>query len=538
MEPLLNQLRELPKRFLALSNGVKIALLGVVGLLVTSVVVASILANGGTYQYVFTNLTPEDAAEAASQLKVAGLPFRMEAGGTALAVPSAKVYDARLLLAGSGLPRGGGVGFEIFDKGDLGVSEFTQKVNLRRATEGELARTLGRLSAVRSARVHITFAQHGLYRDEDKEASAAVVVNLQPGRTLGERELQGMRHLVSSAVPGLRAEAVTVVDGQGAVLAGDEAPGGKASDQQRQMERALERRVVELLSRAVGPEAVEAKVSVTLDSSQVESTADKYDPEGSAVRSERVTAEQTAQGGPKAGGVAGAAANQPLTNVGGGVAGSQSGSSNREDEVRNFEISKVTTHTVTQAPRVQRLSVAVLLDGVDGKPRSAEDVARLGELAKSAVGFDAARGDQFQISSTVFAQPGGTNAAAAPHFFATPAARYGGMAAAALLVGLIVVAFVLRRKKARAEVEKEVALLKPGSSVAELERAIADAQPTEALEGMPERPALADPNVVTRDRARELAMQDPERAARLLKAWIQTDIEEKAKEEEAKRAAT
>ncbi len=517
--------------------GVKIAILATIALLVAVAIVTSVVSNGGIYQYVFTNLTPEDSAEAASQLKAAGVPFRVEAGGSALAVPANKVYDARLLLAGAGLPRGGGVGFEIFDKGDLGVSEFTQKVNLRRATEGELARTIGRLSSVRSARVHITFGQHGLYRDEDKDASAAVVVNLQPGRTMADRELQGIRHLVASAVPGLRTESVTIVDGQGGVLAGDDSPGSKASDQQKLMERSLERRVVELLSRAVGADAVEAKISVALDSSQVETTADKYDPEGSAVRSERVVAEQTSQGGARAGGVAGAAANQPLTNVGGAIAGTQTGNSNREDEVRNFEISKTSTHTVTKTPRVQRLSVAVLLDGVDGKPRSPEEVARLGELAKSAVGFDAERGDQFQISSAVFAQAG---SAKEKHinFLTTPAAKWSAAAAAALLLLLVAMVFMLRRNKARVAVGKDVALLKPGSSVAELERAISDAQP-ESLQPVPERAALADPNVVIRDRARELAMQDPERAAMLLRAWIQADLEDKKdKDEELKRAAS
>jgi flagellar M-ring protein FliF len=537
VEPLLNQLKELPKRFLGLSTLMKAGALAAVALLVTAIIVASIVSSGGTYQYVFTNLTPEDSAEAAAQMKAQGVPFRLEAGGSALAVPSSKVYDARLLLAGSGIPRGGGVGFEIFDKGDLGVSEFTQKVNLRRATEGELGRTIGRLSSVRSARVHVTFGQHGLYRDEDKEAIAAVVVNLQPGRTLGEKELQGIRHLVASAVPGLRSDAVTVVDGKGSVLAGGDGPGEESSDEQGKIEKQLEHRVIQLLSRAVGADAVEAKVSVQMDSSQVESTSEKFDPEGSAVRSERVVNEQNGQGGPTAGGVAGAAANQPLTTIPGAAAGSQSSGSKREDEVRNFEISKTSTHTVTKLPRVQRLSVAVMIDGVNGKARSPQEVARLGDLAKIAVGFDAARGDQFQISSEVFAAAAGSAAASQVNFFTTPAAKIGAGAALAVLLLVAGIVFMLRRKKASEEVQKDVALMKPGTSVAELERAMEDAQLLAA--GTPvERPQLVDPNVYIRDRARELVMQDPERAAGLLKAWIQGDLEAQAEEQEARRAAS
>src|SRR6266568_2067416 len=168
MEPLFKQLGQLPTSLGALPGPVKALLL---------VVLLGVGAGAAALSL--------NSAEAAAQLKAAGVPFRLEAGGSALAVPGAKVYDARLLLAASGLPRGVGVGFELFDKGDLGVSEFTQKVNLRRAIEGELARTISRLGPVRSARVHLTLTEKGLFRDDDRKASAAVVLNLQPGRTLG-----------------------------------------------------------------------------------------------------------------------------------------------------------------------------------------------------------------------------------------------------------------------------------------------------------------------------------------------------------------
>ena len=259
MEPLFKQLGQLPTALGALPGPVK-ALLLVVLLGVGAGAAALSLNSAEGWQYAFTNLTAEDSAEAAAQLKAAGVPFRLEAGGSALAVPGAKVYDARLLLAASGLPRGGGVGFELFDKGDLGVSEFTQKVNLRRAIEGELARTVSRLGPVRSARVHLTLSEKGLFRDDDRKASAAVVLNLQPGRTLEEREVAGIRHLVASAVPGLSATSVTLVDGKGNVLSA-ETPWGEANAFQRKVEHDLETRVMELLEQAVGPGAVVARVT-------------------------------------------------------------------------------------------------------------------------------------------------------------------------------------------------------------------------------------------------------------------------------------
>src|SRR6185369_8161039 len=218
MEPLLNQLKDLTRKFSALSQTLRFAIFGVAALVLLIVVLTQLGGASGSYEYAFTNLSAEDSSEAAAQLKAAKVPFRLEAGGTALAVPASQVYDARLLLASMGLPRGGGVGFEIFDRGDLGVSEFTQRVNLRRAIEGELGRTIGRLGPVRSARVHITLPEKGLYRDDDKKAVAAVVLNLQPGRAMTDKELAGVRHLVAAAVTGLDSDAVTVVDGRGNVL--------------------------------------------------------------------------------------------------------------------------------------------------------------------------------------------------------------------------------------------------------------------------------------------------------------------------------
>jgi len=207
MEPLFNQLRELPRRLASLPPSVKFGALAGLAVLAVIIAVSQLSGSSGAWEYAFTNMTAEDSAEAAAQLKAAKIPFKLDAGGTALSVPASQVYDTRLMLAAAGLPRGGGVGFEIFDRGDLGVSEFTQRVNLQRAIEGELSRTISRLAPVRTARVHITLPEKGLYRDEDHKASAGVALTLQPGRTMTDKEIAGVRHLVASAVTGLSAEA-------------------------------------------------------------------------------------------------------------------------------------------------------------------------------------------------------------------------------------------------------------------------------------------------------------------------------------------
>lgn len=528
METLLSQLRELPKRLASLPPSVKFGAFAGMAVLAVILAVTQLSGNSGAWEYAFTNLSAEDSAEAAAHLKAAKIPFKLDAGGSALSVPASQVYDARLMLASAGLPRGGGVGFEIFDRGDLGVSEFTQRVNLRRAIEGELSRTVSRLAAVRSARVHITLPEKGLYRDEDRRASAGVVLNLQPGRVMADKEIAGVRHLVASAVAGLGPEAVTIVDGRGTVLAGDTSPGAKALTEQRDMERSFEQRIVDLLEPTIGAGAVVAKVTAQYDSSEVETTNDAFDPEAAAVRSEHKTTEQSQQDGAGPAGVAGAAANQPLAGAPGG-GGSSRGMNQREDETKNYEISKTTTHTVTRGPRLKRLSVAVLLDAPGGKARPEAEMKRLEALAKGAVGFDAARGDQFQLSASAFTKPAEEDAAK-PSFLDSPRI----MRIAQLLGGvilLIIAALAISKMRALAGSSSSVAMLRPGARVGELEAMMASPGGEAALAS--NRPAAVaaiggDPNIGVRDRARELARTDPARAAHLLKAWIESDSEQRS----------
>lgn len=525
MQALFNQLRELPRMFGRLPASVRFGIFAGLAVLAVLTGVGYLGGSSGAYEYAFTNLSAEDSAEAAAHLKSAKIPFKLEAGGTALSVPASQVYDARLMLATAGLPRGGGVGFEIFDRGDLGVSEFTQRVNLRRATEGELSRTISRLAAVRSARVHVTMPEKGLYRDEDRRAAAAVVLNLQPGRAMADRELAGIRHLVASAVTGLSPEGVTIVDGRGTVLAGDSSPSAKAAGEQHEMERKLEQRVIELLEPAVGPGAIVAKVTAAFDSSEVDTINDTYDPEAIAVRSEHRTNEQTQQDSSSTSGVAGAAANQPLANTPAPGGGSNRGQTQREDETKNYEISKTTTHTVTRGSRLRRLSVAVLLDSPAGKPLAEAEMKRLEALAKGAVGFDAARGDQFQISAAAFARP--PEDAAKPSLLDSPrimriAQIVGGVVL--LLIALLAVS----KMRATANSAPGMAMLKPGARVGELEAMMDQAALGPMRPAAAGAPALADPNAAVRDRARELARTDPARAAHLLRAWINSDSEQRS----------
>jgi len=511
MESLLKQLRELPARFQALPPGVRAALIA--GLAVAAVLAVSVgvMTKGGDYQYAFTNLSQEDSTEASGLLKNAGVPFRLEAGGSALAVPADKVYDARITLATAGLPKAGGVGFELFDRGDLGVSEFTQKVNLRRAIEGELARTIGNFSGVRSARVSVSLGEHGLYREEDKKPSASVVAMLQPGRSLGERELAGIRHLVSSAVPGLGADSVTVIDGHGAVL----------SEDQRKLEREFEQRIVSLLEPVVGPGAVIARVTAAVDNSTVNQNSEVFDPDQVALRSERKVTQSSSNQTTQPAGVTGAQANIPLAPQPPLAGPASQGNSANNDEVKNFEISRTTTQTVARLPRLQKLSVAVVVDGVGGKARAVDEMTRLGELARKAVGFDESRGDQFEMTSQVFGHS--PDVADAKPVEKTPVWIYVAIGAGVLAALGVAVALGRRGKRVQDLV------LQPGATVASLE---ARANGTAAVDAAgnllpeaPKPPLLIDPIADIRERARALVRADPERAVVLIRAWLDQDLE-------------
>jgi flagellar M-ring protein FliF len=523
MESLVKQLKELPARLAGLPPGLRVALIAALAVAVAAAGAVGVMARaGGDYQYAFTNLTQEDATEAAGVLKQAGIPFRSEASGSALAVPGDKVYEARILLATAGLPRGGGVGFELFDRGDLGVSEFTQRVNLRRAIEGELARTIGRLAGVRSAKVTVSLAEKGLYRDEDKKPSATVVVMLQPGRTLGDRELAGIRHLVSSSVPGLPPDVVTVIDGRGAVLSSDSAWDSPEASYQRKLERDFEQRIVTLLEPVVGQGAVIARVTATVDATHVNQNSEVFDPDAVALRSERKVTQSSSTQQTNPAGVAGAQANVPLQPPPQAPSPTSQGNQNNQDEVKNFEISKTTTQTLAKLPRLQRLSVAIIVDGVDGKPREAAEVARLGELARKAVGLDEARGDAFEITSQAFGKSDVPEAAPEPAKLSAWA--WGGIGAGVVAL-LALLVFLVRRRATPLEAEL---VLKPGEKVGDAEarqQALDGTAPKPELPAEPEPPVLIDPLADIKDRARAMVRADRDRALLLIRAWLSADLE-------------
>lgn len=503
MEPLLEQLRALPAKFAALPERTKTLLLLVGGGGLAAALAAFFYLNAeGRYEYAFTGLTPDDSASAVAQLKGAGIPYRVEAGGEALSVPADRVYDARILLSSVGLPKSGGVGFELFDRNEIGVSEFTQRVNLQRAIEGELARTIARFDAVRNARVHVTMPRRGLFVEDDQVATASVVLSMYPGRTLNERELAGVKHLVSSAVPGLGVEQVTVVDQSGALLG----PETKTSERtQGKMERELEDRIRSILEPMAGLGSVVAKVTAKLDTTAIETQRHQVNPDATAVSSERVRKqERNARNTPR-GIPAGAASNGLGTDPRTGAPIVSDDNSNTDEQDRQYDVSKTITHEKTNEPRLTKLSIAVLVRAPSEEPWPQPTLDQMSELAKKAVGYDEDRGDQFQISSAPFLLPVEEPLPEPePEGISTTMMALVG---AGVLAALVIAMVAFRGRKKPTEID-----------AAEANNALEDAEKRKELEA-----ALAEPKQEEQDLrelARDLALQDPIRARLLLRAWL------------------
>jgi flagellar M-ring protein FliF len=476
------------------------------------------------YAVLFSGLSPEDAGDLVEHLKSEHAPYRLEAGGSTVSVPQARVHELRIALASQGLPRGGGVGFEVFDKQSFGATSFVEQMNYRRALQGELARTIASLEAVESARVHVALGERSLYRKDDEPPSASVVVKLRRGRVLDKAQVRGIVNLAAASVEGLTAERVTVVDETGKVLSSSADESAESDEPRLALEGQLERRIEDLLAPVVGAGHFEVAVTVELDRTQVERTEEQWDKDKEALRSESRTLESKAGMDALASGVAGARGNLPGSPAPSG--GVSPDGLTRLQETRNYEVNRTVSRTVGPKVRIKRLHVAVLVDGkTEGEGAAAKMVARpaaeleqIGALVREAAGLDSERGDRVQVQSVPFARAEVDEPApAAKPSWPLPvspriAAAAGG--AALLLVGATLVMLIRRRRKRRATVPELMSSLP--LRVEELEEAMRAPQNELPAGAAP----LGLPGRSPRDRAIEAARHDTERAALVLQAWL------------------
>ncbi len=369
------------------------------------------------YDTVFSGLSEQDAAAVVAKLKEAKVPYELADGGATVRVPSSSVHEVRLQLASQGLPQGGGVGFELFDKTSFGLTDFAQKLNYQRALEGELARTINQLSAVEQSRVHIVIPKPELYTEKEKPATASVVLKLRPGGQLQGEQIRGICNLVAGSVEGLKPDNVTIIDTNGNILsdagvAGESGLVTRATASQLEMQlnyqKNLESSVQALLEQVLGHSKAAVRVNAEMDWDQVESNAETFSPNGAPaqVRSSHETTERYS-GSPEdlVGGVPGVSSNVPsyLSASGSitsssGITGSVGAGYERVDKTNNYELSKVVARTVKAPGTVKRLSVAVLLDNVADEAQ----IQKVESLVSAAVGLDTNRGDKITVASLPF----------------------------------------------------------------------------------------------------------------------------------------
>jgi flagellar M-ring protein FliF len=364
---------------------------------------------------LFSGVEMREAGEITQRLEAADIPYELRGDGSSIFVARSRVLEARMMLSADGLPSQGSIGYEIFDEPDaLGQTQFQQNINRLRALEGELARTIGSLDGIAAARVHLVLPERQLFSRETEQPSASIVLRLRRDE-LNASQVRAIRNLVASATPGLTTSRVTIVDETGRLLAAAQSEDGAIAEgidsRQTATEERVRQTVTNIVEGVVGQGNARVQVSAEMDFNRVSETSERFDPEGRVVRSTSTTEETSASGDSPQAATAGANVPDP---TGAGAGNGSQDTNNSSQETVNYEISRTTRTEVSEGGRIRRLSVAVAVDGVttpgaDGAeptyaPRSEEEMQRLLALVRSAVGFNAERGDVVEVVNAQFAR--------------------------------------------------------------------------------------------------------------------------------------
>jgi flagellar M-ring protein FliF len=524
----------------------KSRMLAVVGT-VLLVAVLALLGNAtreGDWRVLFPALSEKDGGLVIDRLAQMNVPYRISEGGGAIMVPASRVHELRMKLVASGLPLtsvGTGAGYELLDKTSFGQTQGQERMNVQRAIEGELTRTIQSLASVNSARVHLALPnQNGFFREQQRP-SASVVLNLHPGRMLDRQQIAGIVHLVSSSVPELNPKAVHVIDGNGTLLSGqgERAEDGLDSQQlqyRRELEATYQRRVLALLEPVVGRDNLRANIDVHVDFSQVMQTAEAWRPNQgadaqAAVREQR-TEESTEPMGVAPGGVPGATTNQPPVNAAAPITGPAqalqaaqgAGGANaaRRESATRFELDKTTTVTRNAVGNVRRITAAVVVNHrsvtdargrTTQEPISATELEQLTALVQKSIGFDADRGDAVSVISVPFQQPVAEEPVTTPLWeqpWALDLARAAVAPLSLALLGLVAVFGLLRpaMKAMFAPPPEE----KVNEVVGDDDAIVLDPAPKVALE--------APRNLEKLESARQMARNNPAAVANIVRGWV------------------
>lgn len=538
--------------------GRKLMGMAAAALLLGGLVAVFLWVNQPEYQVLYSGMSQRDASAVVAKLKELKVPYKLGGDGTVIKVPQENVYETRLTMASMGLPRGGGIGYEVFNEVKMGTTEFVQKVNYQRALEGELARTIANFSEVSEARVHIVMPRDSLFVEDEKKPTAAVVLRLVAGRALTQNQIQGVVHLVASSVPDLSDQGVTVVDNQGNLLYRPQEddsgfPGAMTASQleyQRKVEGSLKHKVQSMLEQVVGMGKAVVRVAADIDFTRTNEVQDLFNPDQVAVRSETRSTESDKNAGAMPVGSPDQRFTLAARNAAAGLGGQQgSNNSNRENETTNFEISRTKRQTAKAIAGLQRLSVAVVVDGPYSEkppakegaapvraftPRTAEQMRQLTELVRRAVGYNEQRGDVVTVANVPFALPAAVGAVGVKgwqdylHEYGRPVLNV----ILAILFFIFVVRPLVRYLMTRTRATGQMVPVGAGAGVgagpapAGPARRVGPGEelpPGEEMEMEPEmlESLMGGPRkTTTRDVILALSQQDPEKTTAVLRSWI------------------
>lgn len=539
------------QRFEGLSGPGKLGLMVVAAAAIALLVGALLWSREPSWRILFTNVPDKDGGAIIQSLQQMNVPYKLDAGGT-IQVPADKVYDARLKLAGQGLPKAGNVGFELMDNQKFGISQFAEQVNYQRAIEGELARSIETISVVERARVHLAIPKQTVFLRDQQKPTASIVLTLQRGRQLDNGQVAGIVHLVSSSVPDLPVNNVTLVDQDGALLS-------RGRDNQRtnldpsqlqyvqQVERGFVDRIEAILAPIVGRSNVRAEVTAQVDFAEVEETSEKFrpnsPPNAASIRSQQTSEQSGRTGNEAAAGVPGALSNQPpgaaaapitaaVASAASAIAAEGASSSNsRREATTNYEIDKTVQHVKQPVGGVKRLSVAVVVNyktskNADGEqvfaPLTPQELGQISDLVREAVGFNQPRGDSVNVVNAAFAQSSPQEERALPDRAADYLkANFTDVMKMALIaiVVLYLLFFVVRplmKDMSRSRTEAGTLAQEEGMGEGETINPFEAARAAASEEGQERMSAFAD----LLQRAKELAKNDPRMVATILREWM------------------
>ncbi|MGO9019101.1 MAG: flagellar basal-body MS-ring/collar protein FliF [Syntrophobacteraceae bacterium] len=531
----LQYLRRLYEYSKTLTLGQKISYAGGIAIFAGALVFLVYLNNRTDYVPLYSGLSQSDMGEIAQALKARKTPYRVLE--TSIEVPREQIYETRLSLASDGIPKGSGMGFEIFDQQKLGSTEFVQKINYQRALQGELARTINGMSPVLESRVHLVLPEDSLFKEDQKPPSAAVVLKLRPGAAMDERELQGIVHLVAATVRGLEENRITVMSNDGKVLykKNQEEQSTQLSNTQierkQRMEDDMRQKIQSMLEQVMGPNRVLARVALDLDLNQVQIAEETYNPDSAVVRSQQRTTETSE--GKESGGAKGnpdvpinieGKLLQNAPQADGAKPGKQF---NSQREVLNYEINKTSRQIVQMPGNIKKLSVAVIVDGkyetkpgADGKPqqvytaRSPEEMKSVEDLVKKAVGYNETRGDQITVSNIPFVSDvGGSEMVKAENKYLQFFKSWQKLLFN-ICIGALVLFFVIRpfMRKFRQVADDIVKLPAPvsGPSIDEQISALLLDKPMNQIS--------------VRKKSTALVKHDPDKATEIIRQWLRDEV--------------